>query len=225
MDYQGDDRFKAFLGFLTRIDRFGRTYANYIVRTSFAGQQFAIVRASVEEIERLRRKRRPIGVTTRPQILSRAILKEMLMREMDAMDMTAYVIAIDGQIPEDKFRAPSTSDDENILLAARVFAEDAIPFREEFLRYLMRETFIDELRAVADEFEEAIASRRQDTGARPCVEAIIDDAMERGLLAARELDAMMLNRFCDDNLGRTEWIMTTHVSYRTCSNAAPVRND
>ncbi|HXU39495.1 MAG TPA: hypothetical protein VN937_24285 [Blastocatellia bacterium] len=225
MDYQGDDRFNAFLGLLTRIDRFGRTYVNYFVRTSFAGQQFAIVRASVDEIDRLRRKRRPIGLTTWPQILSRAVLKEILIREMNYIDMTAQAIAMHRQIPDDKFRTPWTRDDAKILLAARVFAEDAIPLRDEFLKYCMRETFIDELRALADEFEEAIAARRQVTGARPCVEALIDDAMERGLLTARRLDVMMLNRFYDDNLGRNEWFMTSHVSYRTGSNAAPGGND
>lgn len=225
MDYQGDDRFKAFFGLLTRIDRFGRTYVNYFVRTSFAGQKFAIVRAAVDEIERLRRKRRPIGVTTRPQILLRTVLKEILIREMDAIDMTAYAIAIDRQIPEDKFRTPWSYDDEKILLAARVFAEDAIPYRDEFLRYCMRVTFIDELREVADEFEEATVVRRQEANARPCVEVLIDNAMERGLLAARELDVMMLNRFYDDNLGRTEWFMTAHVSYRTSSNSTPGGNE
>src|SRR6185369_18076077 len=120
------------------------TYVNYFVRTSFAGQQFAIVRASVDEIDRLRRKRRPIGLTTWPQILSRAVLKEILIREMNYIDMTAQAIAMHRQIPDDKFRTPWTRDDAMILLAARVFAEDAIPLRDEFLKYCMRETFIDE---------------------------------------------------------------------------------
>lgn len=225
MDYQGDDRFKAFFGLLTRIDRFGRTYVNYFVRTSLPGQDFAVVRASVDEIEMLMRKRRPLGLVPRPQILTKAVLKEILVREMDYIDMTAYAIAIHRPMPEDKFRTPWTYDDENILLAARVFAEDAMPLRDEFLRYRMRETFIDELRDLADEFEEVITARRQETDARPCVEALIDMAMERGLLASRKLDAMMPIRFRDDNLRLTEWFMTSHVSYRTSSNSAPGRND
>lgn len=216
------DRLKAYFDMMTRVDRFGRTYVNYFVRTSLAGQLFAIVRASTDEIERLRRKQRLSRVPTpRPQILMRAVTKEILLREMDAIEMTASAIAMNVPVSEDKFRTPWTYNDEKILFGARVFAEDAVPLCDEFIKYAMPRTFIDDLIALIGEFEEAIAARNQDPGARQSVEAAIDDGLERGLMAVRQLDAIMRNRFRDDNLGRTEWIVTSHVRYVYRSNSCP----
>lgn len=220
-----DDRMKIYFDMLTRVDRFGRTYVNYFVRTSFAGKLFAIVRASVDEIERLRRKQRSIMLTTPSQVLSRAVTKEILIREMDAIEMIANAIALDIPVSEDKFRAPRTYNDEKLLVGARAFAEDAVPLRDEFVRYAMPSSFIDDLNALIGEFEEAIAARTQGPGARLCVEAAIDDAMERALKAVRQLDAIMCNRFRDDNLGRTEWIMNSHVRYVYRASSAPGPND
>ena len=221
-----DDRFKAYLENMTRVGRFGRTYANYFVRTSWAGQLFAIVAASVDEIDRLKwKQRRSIVLTPRPLILIRAVTKEMLIRAMDAIEMTARAIAMHIPIAEDKFRSPWTYNYEEVLLTARAFAEDAAPLRDEFLKYCMPPTFIEDLIALTGELEEAIAARNEDPGARLCVEAKIDDAMERALMAVRELDVMMHNRFDDDELGRTEWIFTNYVKYEYRPNSAPGSND
>jgi hypothetical protein len=106
---------------------------------------------------------------------------------------------------EDKFKFPDTQTDQALVTAGRMFAEDANAFTKAFIGQGMRRTFIADLTALVDRFEQAIKDRSAGGDAHAVARASIAKALALGTAAAQKLDAMMVNHQQDDPVTIALW--------------------
>jgi hypothetical protein len=210
-----NDDVRRRLEMLIRVDGFGRAFASSFPATSRGGQLFATVRTAIGEVEGKATVQSSSARTSQQHTASKAVARAALIEEMQAINLTAKAIALGEPGVDDKFRLPRGASDQVLLATARAFAQDAAPLSEEFIKREMPATFLDELSAAINEFSQTISERNQSTASQVSATAAIDEAMEKGLNAAQELNAVVKNRLRDDRAALAEWTSARHVERRS----------
>jgi hypothetical protein len=114
-----------------------------------------------------------------------------------------------------KFRRPKQPNDVELLATARAFASDAEPFQAEFRRFEMAADFLERPRTDITGFEEASREGNVASETSTLSHAAIDEAVERGLAAVAQLDAVMRNKYRDDATTLGLWARASHVERPT----------
>ncbi|MDT5063532.1 MAG: hypothetical protein QOH63_3991 [Acidobacteriota bacterium] len=86
-----------------------------------------------------------------------------------------------------------------------------MPLKADFARRGLPQDFLDDLNADITAFEESIGSREQKNGARVAATVAIDESIERGINAVRELDAIVQNIFRNDAATLARWTSASHT--------------
>jgi hypothetical protein len=143
----------------------------------------------------------------------RSIAREDLRQQLEAICRTAVSMAMAGTTPglENRFRMPRGENDQALINAARVAAQDAAPIAANFISFGLPQTFIADLNAAIVRFEQAV--ERQNTGRDTHVAATtaIDEALERGINIVRQLDAIVRNKYADDPAQLAAWQSASHI--------------
>lgn len=205
-----DDLAKNQLATLTRVRDFGLQYPTLFPVAQFAGQLMTAISQAVTELSDHATTQAASTSTARQGTTSKAAARAALREELEVINRTARVMAFELTGLGDKFRLPHGSD-QDLLIAARAFVVDAGPIRSDFQRYGMRAEFLDDLNSRIAAFEQATADRNQSLERQTASSAAIDEAMERGLKALKQLDRVMRNSLRDDVETLTAWITASHV--------------
>jgi hypothetical protein len=131
---------------------------------------------------------------------------------MVSMNRTARSMSRSVSGVEEKFRLPSHRDGQTWLATAHAFATDAEPFADEFVRRGMAPDFIDDLKARILAVEQAIDAQAQEAAARVTATAALAEAVQEGLAAVRELDAIVRNVYKDNEAELAAWESARHVA-------------
>jgi hypothetical protein len=143
---------------------------------------------------------------------AREAARQTLRADVQAMTRTARAMALDTPGLENKFRFPRSGSDQALLAAARAALGDAVPFKAEFIRHGLPETFIDDLRAHIADLEQAMGEQNTGRGAHVTATASIEPTIERGMNAMRKLDAIVRNKFRDDPAALAAWESARHMA-------------
>jgi hypothetical protein len=111
----------------------------------------------------------------------------------------------------EKFRLPRGNNDQQLLSAARAFATDALPLKAQFIVHELPADFLEDLAADIDALEAAIGDQSGGMGSRVAASAAIDDAMERGAVITRKLDAIIKNKYGNSRATLAEWTSASHT--------------
>lgn len=122
---------------------------------------------------------------------------------------------------ENKFRFPNSRSDQALIAAARAFAADAEPLKEEFIRRKMPATFIDDLKEKTGAFAAIISSRNVHAGSKVQATASIDDVLDEAMLDVRELDPAVENAIGDNTPLLAEWRSARHIERHTSHKPKP----
>lgn len=206
-----NDRIRRRYEMLIRVGRFGSAYAGQFPPASRGGELFATVEAALARLESQTTTHAASLSAAKHQTLSKGLIRDRLIEEMEAINLTARAMA--GKVAglEGKFRMPHNVSDQDLLTAARVFAREALAFKDEFVRRAIPATFIDELNGLVEEYADAIADREQSTGARVAAAAARDEAIEAAIEAVRELNAVVRNQMRSDRAALAEWQSASHI--------------
>jgi hypothetical protein len=142
---------------------------------------------------------------------SRTVAREALRASMQAISRTARAMALDTPGLENKFRLPRSGSDQALLITARSFAGDALALKAEFLRHELPVTVIEDLQADIADLEHAIGGQNTGRDTHVTATASIETVVERGMHAARKLDAIVRNKFRDDPATLAAWGSARHV--------------
>lgn len=142
---------------------------------------------------------------------SKAVARDELLRDLEAISYTARTLALTTPGLEDKFRAPRNLKDQELLALARSFARDALPLKTEFIKLGLTADFMEDLDADMAEFEQAIERRIQGTEMHVAATAAIDDLIERGMKTVRQLDTIMRNVYAGNPSNLSAWLSASHV--------------
>ncbi len=190
---------------------FGLTNVAEFPEQTYGHQLFAEVAAAITAVE-LSATNQSSGINAAMVgTASKDTLREELLDALTMINRTARAMALDTPGLENKFRMPRTGGDQALLTAARVFATDAEPMRDAFVKHELRADFLDELRANIADFEKTLSQRKTATGAHVEATVSIDKSIEIGLKAARKLDAVVRNKFHDDAAKLAAWATASHI--------------
>lgn len=150
---------------------------------------------------------------------ARDILFVMLQDISDLATTLAY--EINGL--EEKFRLPRNRRDQNLIAAGRAFAADAAAFEDEFIGYGLSPTFIADLTAATDAFEQSLIpaniAGQEKTGKTAAAAPLVD----AGMIIVRRLTPVVRKKYRNDAGNLAAWEFARHVE-RTQPKPAPPPN-
>jgi hypothetical protein len=131
---------------------------------------------------------------------------------------TALGFEINGL--EEKFRMPVNRSDQNLIAAGRAFAADAAAFEDEFIGYGMSATFIADLTAATDAFEQSLVpanvAGQEKRGKTAAIAPLITDGMN----IVRRLTPVVELKYSNDAGNLAAWEAARHVE-RTLPQTKP----
>ncbi len=204
-----------------RVREFGATRAAEFPLTTLAGELFASLNTIISELNTHTSNQASQQSGARESSTGKAAARDELRRDMEAISRTARVMALSTTGLENKFRAPRSISDQELLALARAFATDALPLKAEFVRRGLPDNFLEDLAADIADFEQAINRKIQRRGAQVAATAAIDGVIERGVNVVRELDAIMRNKYADDEATLAAWLSASRTERRQRKQPAP----
>ena len=123
------------------------------------GQAFAAVAAAVASLNEHAAAHVSGRGSARERRASKAVARDALHDDLDAIGRTARGLALDMPGLDDRFRAPRGSGDQVVLNAARAFIRDATPLAQAFVSHDMPEDFLEDLASDIKDFEDAVRRR------------------------------------------------------------------
>jgi hypothetical protein len=200
---------------LVRVRDFGVAKSGQFPSSTVGGQAFAAVAAAVASLNEHAAAHLSGRGSAREGRASKAVAREALRDDLDAIVRTARALALDMPGLDDKFRAPRGSGDQAVLSAARAFIRDATPLAQAFISHDMPADFLEDLAADIREFEDATREQEAGKDTHVLARAAIEAAMELGLDAVRRLDAVVPNRLRNDDAALATWERARRVEYRS----------
>lgn len=195
----------------TRVKEFGDAHGNAFAANSLGKELLGIIAAVVAELEGHAATQASGGSSARQGTASKAAARAALRDDLEAINRTAVSLGVETAGIGEKFRIPRNATDQMLLATARSFATDAAALKADFVRYEMPADFLEDLAADIADFEAATSSRNAGVGNRVAATAAIDDAVERGSKAVRQLDSIVRNKFRVDAATLAAWQSASHT--------------
>ena len=207
---------------LLRVQDFGVQHADTFPVTSRGRELFTELNAIIAEIEEKAAAQSSNERGTREGTTNRGEARTDLREEMESISDTARAMAVDTSGLEDKFRMPrGRIPDVDLINTARAFAADALPLKDQFIRYGLPADFLDSLNAAIEAFEQAINEQQRSKRSQISATSALDDAVERGFNKVKQLDAVVRNTFRDDFVRLSEWESARHTERAPRPSPAP----
>jgi hypothetical protein len=206
-----------------RVKGFGDAHAGDFAPGGLAIRLFANLSTIVTQLDNHAAAETSGRGTAREGTSTRAEAREALRDDLEAINRTARAMAEDTPGIGDKFRLPRGDNDQNLLSAARAFAADAAPLSAQFIAHEMPDDFLTDLNTDIANMETAINLQSSGVGDHVSAGAAIDEAIDAGMVLVRKLDAIVRNRYANDQATLAEWTSASHTerSPRRRSPAAP----
>ncbi len=195
-----------------RVREFGAAQANAFPANTRGSEMLAELNTAITELEGHAAAQSSGTRAAKEGTAVKAVARAALREDLEAISRTAHAVALTTPGLDDKFRLPRNAGDQAWLAAARAFEQDAAPIRNEFTRRGLPADFLEDLAADILAFETSIGSREQKTGNRVAATVAIDTAIERGMNAVHELDAIVRNVFSHDPATLAQWTSASHTA-------------
>jgi hypothetical protein len=189
-------------GMFKRVCRFGEEHREFFPEASDARKTFAQVAKYVEDLDALARARRDAleHGWRRKAEARRALRARLRVLARIAYDEGLRVPGADALFP-----FPSRRSDGTLLHTGKLFVSECTNAREMFLRYGMPETFVADLQALVDAFDDSTHRgwhRRTTIVVARCG---TERALARGLDAVRTLDVIVGNTLAHEPTLMAVW--------------------
>lgn len=189
-----------------RVRDFGAAHTASFPAVTLGKELFDVLDGIVTELEAQTTAQASGAGAARQGTTVRAAARAKLREDLEAISRTARSMSRDIPGLENKFRLPpGNSNDQALISAARAFAADAVPLSAEFIRHELPANFLADLNSDINAFEVAVNEQNRGTETRVSATAAIDAAIDRGVDIVRRLDAVVRNKFRDDQAMLAAW--------------------
>jgi hypothetical protein len=196
---------------LVRVRDFGDRHGHLFPTSSVAQENFAAVAAAIKELDAHDLTHMEASVAARAH--RKELAREALRSRLQAISQTARVLAAAAPGLDQQFPMPNSVTDQTLLTTARKFVRDATPLSSQFLAHGMPTTFLADLTALADSFEQALRDRGLGREARRAARAGTQASLASGLAAVRSLNAIVTNHLRDDEVTTSVWEQARRIIY------------
>jgi hypothetical protein len=206
-----------------RVKGFGEAHRSDFSADGLGQELFSDLGAIVTQLDNNAATEAAAVGAARQGTSTRAVAREALRDDLEAISRTARAMAEDTPGIDDKFRMPRGNNDQNLLNAARAFARDAGPMSAQFISHEMPADFLTDLNSDIANLEAAINSQAGGVGSHVAAGAAIDDTIDAGMVIVRKLDAIVRNKYSNNPATLAEWTSASHTerSPRRQAPAAP----
>src|SRR2546423_14418974 len=142
------------LEMLIRVHRFGVIHAAAFPANSRGAELFLLVSSIITEMEAHATEQDSGKRAAKERTALKRAVHKRLRKKLEAISRTARAMARTTPGLDDKFHMPRNSGEQEYLAAARSFAADAEPLKDEFVRRGLNADFIEDLDAGIEEFRE-----------------------------------------------------------------------
>lgn len=225
-----DDRERLRFEMFSRVNEFGAAHGEAFAARSLGKELLGEVAAVVAELGEHAATQVSGGSSAKQGTASKAAARAALREDLEAINHTARAMGVGAKAGVgaagvgEKFRLPRGNSDQTLLATARSFATDAEPLKAEFIRYEMPADFLEDLAADIASFESATSGQNSGLENQVSATAAIDEAIERGMKAVRQLDSVMRNKFRGDAPTLAAWERARHTegaSHKSKSKVTP----
>jgi hypothetical protein len=193
-----------------RVRDFGKAHQDLFPESTPGGQAFAAVATAVTHLSAHTVSKMS---SSREGQRAKTKAREALLERLETIGRTARAIAEVTPGFDDPFRLPRRHSDEALLMAGRVFVQDAEACRSQFIGHRLPETFVTDLAQLVEAFEKAIHECEVGKSARAVAQAGISAAVLSGLAAVRQLDVIVPNELAGDPALFAGWERDRRVDY------------
>jgi hypothetical protein len=151
------------------------------------------------------------STSARQGTANKGVARDTLQDSLERIRRTARAMSRTMPGLDSKFRIPRNSTDQGLIGTARAFATDALPSKNDFIRFSMPATFIDDLNDQIEEFETALTMQQSARGTHVTAKAGINESLEDAFNAIRQFDGIMPNIFQDNPARLAAWMSARHV--------------
>ena len=205
----------------SRVRQFGNTHGRQFEKTSVGGKAFATVAAAVAEMEQFAKAK---VRTSDDGKEAKALAREAIVEQLTDVARTARLVStkVSGGAAK-AFKVPRWRSDASLLTAARAVIDDGRAAAELLVQLGLRETFVDELQALGEQFAEADLGRQAGKLGLAAAHAGFATAMAQAADAANTLDVIVANTFKKAPTVLAEWEAARHWKVKRAASKASVR--
>jgi hypothetical protein len=206
-----EDTERNLFDMFVRVSDFSDGHTSDFPATSMGGQKFAALAAVADELNT--HGANQSGGKGAAQASTQAIQAARVDVRQKMMAIRETAIAMEDVSPgiSANFRVPRTNGDQALISAARAAVETATPLKSGFLQREMPATFLDDLAASVNKYENAVNEKNTNREKHVTATASIKDALKRGVKLVRELDPIVRNKYRNDPATLAAWDSATHV--------------
>jgi hypothetical protein len=203
----------ALTDMLKRVETFGLAHAADFPAGSLAAGKLADVTAALPQVNRLGADQVSGAGTAHSATRTKALTHAALHADLLAVSDNAHALARLGTPGlEHKFRLPRSGGHQALLNAARAFAADAAPLKDQFLSLNMPADFLDALNSHIEQFEAAMKTQTTGSGEQAGATAWVKDTLHTGFESVRVLDRIVRNTYAANPALLAEWTVASHVT-------------
>jgi len=198
-----------------RVQAFGRENFAGADASSFVALKLAVIDSVLTALESYTGAQAAGLSAARQNTLKRAAARRELLRLLNAISRTARTMEELDPTLFQKFRVPHGEGDQAVLAAAVSFSTAARAVQAEFVKRGLPENFIEQLESRTEALREAVALKIESRRSHVTATAVINNQVERGLTAVRQLDSFMRNTYADEPAKLVAWVSASRVERRT----------
>lgn len=199
------------LDMFQKVAEFAANHAADFPAESVATESLDTLRRVIDNLKKFDANQNSQAGNARRHTALKNSVRESLIDDLKAIARCAR--AISRRIPalDQKFKMYGKPNNLTILSVARTFAADAEPFAGEFIRYGLPANFLEDLRADIEAFERAGLDQTTTALAVTTAADAIDDEINDGLDAVRDLDTLTRVVFRNDPNMLAQWTRVSHI--------------
>lgn len=201
---------------LARVSHFGTDHKDLFPESSMGGHRFADVTAAVAAID----------ANLEGSILARAEARRMKATTRAAVVNAMKTIALTArrmlraEPGENPFRIPRHGSFKVEVATAKIFIQAAKARQEQFTSFGLPATFISDLESRVSEMQKALDLRLNSKTSRRRATVGLNTAIARGVEAARDLDAIVMNAASENPVVFAAWQAARQIEGRSSSAPA-----
>jgi hypothetical protein len=196
---------------LTRVRDFGASHPAAFAPGSHAARLLAVVSNVVVDLAGHSAAQAAGRDVVRAGTANGHQAREALEADLDAIARTARAISRRVPALDGKFRLPKELRAQSLLDVARAFVSESAPFKQHFAELALDDAFFAKVDADIAAFELALTSQRRGRDTRTVAKAAIEQAIEQGVSAVREMGALVHNFYSADQVTLSAWEAASHT--------------
>lgn len=218
-----NSRRTSYLEMLIRVREFIKTHGIDFVSGSHASQQFNIINEVISELTEQNSQMASSGNRVKQDTSSKRDSRTNLSKILNRIRLSSDAIANTNPGFDEKFALPKNIKDQELLALGMAALSNAEPIQEEFFKREMEQDFIQKLRDAIDAYRQSLDSQAAGKNLRVKATAGAEPLLDKAAMAMKEMNAIMNNRYAEDNAILAEWDSARHPKQPATKKKPPAK--